>query len=645
MIYIKHTPQKYTKIIGELNLSTSLKTIWVTNRKKNNKDTLLQVDKICKQYNLYFNKNDNYNLHINGSYAKFKDIFKITILIYQYNGTEYYAPSTNITVPPSLICILDNVFGFNSNTIVYPNFKQASYINRDYAFNPPQLAKIYKFPKTEFVDYNQTIGIIDFGNIDNNIIKNLYSYLQSICIDRKPPINLIYNDDKYTNNENLYLFTQLCIITSIALNAKINVYFAKNTEYGFYNAVNKAIIDKCNIISMSWSSDENIWLSVNANTFNNLFKYASDMSITMCSATRSLIDFPSSSPYITSCGGTFLCKKNVLCEYNESAWNNNKTSYESKIFKKPKYQNNITYNTGIMRITPDISSNANPMTGCIIYSQKQGYVIIGDTGIVPPLLSSLVAIINQNYGNNIGFLNIVLYDTTNLLYPIIKDITSGKSGNYIAINGWDPCTGLGSIIGTNMADIYYNKKPKTNFIGHNIYGYVPLTVKFNDKTIGYHNKWLWDFGNGYTSDIPNPIYIYNTVGKYTVTLTTSNINGSNKLTKKKYINVINKPLKPLANFKGFPLIGLAPLIVSFVNSSDTNICDNKSNNIYKWDFGDGIQSNDINPIHTYTFPGVYTVTLIIKNISGCSKQTIEKYITVINETPNTIECDVCNMCC
>jgi gliding motility-associated-like protein len=39
---------------------------------------------------------------------------------------------------------------------------------------------------------------------------------------------------------------------------------------------------------------------------------------------------------------------------------------------------------------------------------------------------------------------------------------------------------------------------------------------------------------------------------------------------------------------------------------------------YLWDFGDGGSSTEANPIHDYTAPGEYTVTLIVTDEHGCS---------------------------
>jgi hypothetical protein len=53
-------------------------------------------------------------------------------------------------------------------------------------------------------------------------------------------------------------------------------------------------------------------------------------------------------------------------------------------------------------------------------------------------------------------------------------------------------------------------------------GVTPLTVKFTDTSTGNPTAWAWDFGDGNTSPLQNPVNTYQAPGTYTVTLTASN---------------------------------------------------------------------------------------------------------------------------
>lgn len=77
----------------------------------------------------------------------------------------------------------------------------------------------------------------------------------------------------------------------------------------------------------------------------------------------------------------------------------------------------------------------------------------------------------------------------------------------------------------------------------------------------------------------------------------------------------------VANFVATPLTGVAPLTVTFSNSS-TGATD------YLWDFGSGATLTVISPTYTYNQPGVYTVTLTASGPGGSDMLTRSNYITV-----------------
>ncbi|MDY0128928.1 MAG: PKD domain-containing protein [Methanosarcina vacuolata] len=80
-------------------------------------------------------------------------------------------------------------------------------------------------------------------------------------------------------------------------------------------------------------------------------------------------------------------------------------------------------------------------------------------------------------------------------------------------------------------------KPVAAFSAKPTSGKVPLIVAFTDKSTGIPTKWKWSFGDGKTSTVQNPKHQYLQEGKYKVTLTVTNVAGSNTTTKTNYITV------------------------------------------------------------------------------------------------------------
>ena len=83
--------------------------------------------------------------------------------------------------------------------------------------------------------------------------------------------------------------------------------------------------------------------------------------------------------------------------------------------------------------------------------------------------------------------------------------------------------------------------PVANFTGNPLAGCSPVIINFQDLSTGSPTSWSWNFGNGNTSVLQNPTASYFTPGTYTVTLTVTNANGSNTLTRTQYINVYEPP--------------------------------------------------------------------------------------------------------
>lgn len=91
--------------------------------------------------------------------------------------------------------------------------------------------------------------------------------------------------------------------------------------------------------------------------------------------------------------------------------------------------------------------------------------------------------------------------------------------------------------------VYAAIPPATAFIANDT-NTCNATIAFTDMTLNGVNSWLWDFGDGTTSTLEDPVHTYAANGTYTVTLITTNTYGSDTLEKANYI-VIAAPDIPV----------------------------------------------------------------------------------------------------
>jgi kumamolisin len=126
---------------------------------------------------------------------------------------------------------------------------------------------------------------------------------------------------------------------AIAPAAQIVVYFAPNTDQGFLDAITTAIHDTVNkpsVISISWGGPEASWTPQSMTAYDQAFQDAATMGVTVCAASGDNgssdgasgdnVDFPASSPYVLSCGGTSLhatanaITSEMVVERRRSGW-------------------------------------------------------------------------------------------------------------------------------------------------------------------------------------------------------------------------------------------------------------------------------------------------------------------------------------
>lgn len=204
-----------------------------------------------------------------------------------------------------------------------------------------------------------------------------------------------------------------------------------------------------------------------------------------------------------------------------------------------------------------------------------------------------------------------------IIFADLKRLSKGhpKTGSRLRLQLYNILLRLRFLIAIMFTGpVISGQTPVANFTGSPLAGCSPLVVVFQDQSTGGALSWNWNFGNGNTSTLQNPTATYFTPGTYTVSLTVTNTNGSNTLTRNQYITVYEPPT---ASFTANLTTGCFPLRVQFTDLSTPGA--GNTNVGWEWDFGSGNSSTAQHPLATYTSAGSFTVTLKVTNDKGCTR--------------------------
>jgi PKD repeat protein len=132
-----------------------------------------------------------------------------------------------------------------------------------------------------------------------------------------------------------------------------------------------------------------------------------------------------------------------------------------------------------------------------------------------------------------SFLPIATTDT-DVNYFIDSDIQTGQVYYYRV------CSFVGDVHSDYSNEVMISTQTNpisADFVADITSGNEPLTVQFTDLSTGNIVSWEWDFGNGITSNIQNPLVIFTEPGIYTVSLIVSDGQFTDMEIKEDYITV------------------------------------------------------------------------------------------------------------
>jgi subtilase family serine protease len=376
-------------------------------------------------------------------------------------------------------------------------------------YTADQLASAYQFSSlygAGDLGAGQTVAVYELeGNFPSDIsaYQSCYGTSASVSYQRvdggAPAPRASHGDGQETELD-------VETVVGLAPSANIIVYQGPNATpssgsgpYDTYAAIINQ--DTAKVISTSWVTCEAQLGSSEALAEQTLFEDAAVQGQTVvaaagdngsegCSTNALGVDDPGSQPFVTSVGGTSL---NALGPPpTETVWNGICQTTAcgggggvSALWPMPSYQSAAPAALNVItsassrspcgapsgsycREVPDVSADANPATGYLIYWNGNGlptdttaWSRIGGTSAATPLWAALIALTNASSacsGTRIGFLNPDLYTvaatnyagTFNDVVAGNNDITGTNGGLFTAGAGYDMASGLGTPNGATL---------------------------------------------------------------------------------------------------------------------------------------------------------------------------------------------------
>jgi kumamolisin len=381
-------------------------------------------------------------VRLSGTVGAFQAAFGVKLKHFQSRGTTYRGRTGAIYIPKELEGIIVGVHGLDNRRVAEPHFRQfksqkkgglSPRSGQNQSHSVLDVANFYNFPIGP-TGKGQCIALIKLNDTDQTgkcvgtgfRAADITAFFKKYKIP-KPKVVSVGVDGGGNlpgrSQADGEVVLDIEVAGAVAPGANIAVYFAPNTTAGFIDAVKAAIHDtvrKPSVISISWGRPEDANGQISPQFFQGLdeaFQEAAALRITVCCAAsdngsadmtqqdwdgKPHADFPSSSPFAIACGGTKLIGSGTSIQ-SEAVGNEGWTDGAggggvSNYFALPTYQASAQVPLSPAgkagRGVPDVSGNADPITGYQIYLNK-AWGVIGGTSAVAPLVAGLVALINE----------------------------------------------------------------------------------------------------------------------------------------------------------------------------------------------------------------------------------------------------------
>jgi subtilase family serine protease len=431
---------------------------------------------------------DGMDVQIKGPVSAVESAFHVTMRTYQHptEARVFYAPDREPTT--DLPFALWHVSGLDNYSIPHPMYvKRNDYANAhginaedvvshattgsgpSASFLGSDMRAAY-YGGTALTGAGQNLGLFEFLGTD---LTDLTTYFKNVGQTNNVPITLLSTDGTSTSCVDSRAGGD-CDDTEQTLDMTQAIGMAPGLSslVMYIGSTDTAIISAMTThsplpttIGCSWG-----WTPADPSTLNPYFQkmaaqgqnfFAASGDSSTWSASNEA--WPADNAYIVSVGGTDLVTASAGGAWkSETAWTDSGGGVSPDSIPIPSWQqlsgviNSSNKGSTTLRNGPDVSANAN-FTFYVCADQTTCTANdYGGTSFATPMWAGYIALVNQQLTSNgdptIGFINPTIYaqNTTSSYATDFHDITSGTSGSFSAVTGYDLVTGWGSPNGVGL---------------------------------------------------------------------------------------------------------------------------------------------------------------------------------------------------
>ncbi len=431
---------------------------------------------------------DGMEVQVRGPVSAIEAAFQVNLLTYQHpsEDREFYAPDREPTV--GLPFAIWHISGLDNYSIPHPLYVKKSDYAKAHGIDPDAVighATTGSGPSASFLGSDmraayyggsaltgagQNLGLLEYYGTD---LADLTKYFTNVKQTNNVPITLLSTDGTSTS----CVYTRAggdCDDTEQTLDMTQAIGMAPGLSslVMYVGSTDTAIISAMTThsplpttIGCSWG-----WTPADPSTLDPYFEKMAAQGQNFFAASgddstwsRRNEAWPADDANVVSVGGTDLTTASAGGAWkSETAWSDSGGGISPDKIAIPAWQklsgviNSSNKGSTTYRNGPDVSANAN-FTFYVCADQTTCTANeYGGTSFATPMWAGYIALVNQQLVadgyKTIGFINPYLYSfgVSSSYGTDFHDITSGKSGSYSAVTGYDLVTGWGSPNGQGL---------------------------------------------------------------------------------------------------------------------------------------------------------------------------------------------------